>query len=162
MFLPLYLVNAAGAGPAMIGATLAALQAGGVIATPLAGVWSDRVGRRPVIMAGLSASTVVICSLGFLGSGMVFVLGISLLGFALFAIRPVVQSWVMDLAPPQMAGSATSLMFRTQSACSILMPMVAGGVADTFGLVAVVYLFSATMLLSNVMVFGLPRDLARL
>jgi MFS family permease len=161
VFLPLYLVNEAGAGPAMLGATLAALQAGGLIATPLAGVWSDRVGRRPVVMAGLAASTVIICSLGFLGGGVWFIAGISLLGFTLFAIRPVVQSWMMDLTPPSMTGSATSLMFGTQSVFNILMPVVGGLVADSFGLTAVFYLLGAVMLLSNVVVFFIPREAAR-
>lgn len=161
VFLPLYLVNVAGAGPAVLGASLAALQAGGLIATPFAGVWSDRIGRRPVVMAGLTASTVIICSLGFLGGGVLFIVGISLLGFALFAIRPVVQSWMMDLTPSSMTGSATSLMFGTQSAFNILMPVVGGLVADSYGLTAVFYLLGVTMLLSNAVVFFLPREPAR-
>ena len=158
VFLPLYLVNVSGASPAMLGATLAALQAGGLIATPLAGVWSDRVGRRPVVMAGLLASTVIICSLGFLGGGALFIAGISLLGFALFAIRPVIQSWMMDLIQPSMTGSATSLMFGTQSIFNISIPLVGGVVADTYGLTAVFYLLGVTMLLSNAVVFFLPRE----
>jgi len=158
VFLPLYLVDVVGAGPAMLGVTLAALQAGGIVATPLAGIWSDRVGRRPVVMAGLTASTVIICSLGFLGGGLAFVVGISLLGFALFAIRPVVQSWMMDLAPDDMAGSATSLMFGTQSGFNILTPVIGGLIAAMFGLTAVFYLLGFTMLLSNAVVFFLPRD----
>lgn len=161
VFLPLYLVNVSGASPAMLGATLAALQAGGLIATPLAGVWSDRVGRRPVVMAGLGASTVVICSLGFLGGGVLFIAGISLLGFTLFAIRPVVQSWMMDLTPPSMTGSATSLMFGTQSLFNIAIPLVGGLVADAYGLTAVFYLLGVIMLLSNVVVFFLPKEEAR-
>lgn len=161
LFLPLYLVNVAGAGPAMLGAALAALQVGGLIATPFAGIWSDRVGRRPVVMAGLTASTVIICSLGFLGGGVLFIAGIALLGFALFAIRPVVQSWMMDLTPPSMAGSATSLMFGTQSGFNIMMPIVGGFIADAHGLTAVFYLLGFTMLLSNAVVFFLPREQGR-
>lgn len=158
VFLPLYLADVAGAGPVMMGAAMAALQGGGLLATPLAGIWSDRVGRRPVVMAGLGASTVIICSLGFLGSGIAFVAGISLLGFALFAIRPVVQSWMMDMTPKTMAGSATSLMFGTQSIFNIAMPITGGFVADAFGLTAVFYLLGLAMLLSNVVVFFLPKD----
>ena len=161
VFLPLYLVNVSGASPAMLGVTLAALQAGGLVATPLAGIWSDRVGRRPVVMAGLTASTVIICSLGFLGGGVLFIAGISLLGFSLFAIRPVVQSWMMDLTPPSMTGSATSLMFGTQSVFNIMMPLVGGVVADMYGLTAVFYLLGTTMLLSNAVVFFLPRESGR-
>jgi MFS family permease len=161
VFLPLYLVNVLGAGPAVLGATLAALQAGGLIATPVAGIWSDRVGRRPVVMAGLTASTVIICSLGFLGGGLLFIAGISLLGFALFAIRPVVQSWMMDMTPPSMTGSATSLMFGTQSCFNIAMPVIGGIVADLFGLTAVFYLLGVTMLASNLVVFLLPKETGR-
>ena len=158
VFLPLYLANVAGAGPAMMGAVMAALQAGGLVATPLAGILSDRIGRRPVVMAGLTASTIIICSLSFLGDGIAFVAGITLLGFALFAIRPVVQSWMMDLTPKNMAGSATSLMFGTQSGFNILMPVTGGLVADAFGLTAVFYLLGVTMLLSNAVVFFLPKE----
>jgi len=61
------------------------------------------------------------------------------------------------LTPKNMAGSATSLMFGTQSGFNILMPVIGGLVADAFGLTAVFYLLGATMLLSNAVVFFLPK-----
>ena len=54
MFLPLYLANVIAATPLMMGLTLAAMQIGGMIASPVAGIWSDQVGRRPVVLAGLT------------------------------------------------------------------------------------------------------------
>ena len=110
-------------------------------------------------MAGLTASTAIICSPGFLADGIVFIAGIALLGFALFAIRPVVQSWMMDLTPPSMASSATRLMFGTQSGFNIMMPVVGGAVADAFGLTVEFFLLAGTMILSNAIVFFLPREL---
>merc|ERR1711969_498551 len=62
-FLPLYLANDMGAGPVMLGLALAAMQSAGVVAAPIAGAWSDRIGRRPIVLVGLSASTIVIASL---------------------------------------------------------------------------------------------------
>jgi sugar phosphate permease len=161
VFLPLYLVHEAGYGPVVMGAAMMMLQLGGVIAGPLAGVVSDRIGRRPVVMAGLTLTTVVIVALTFVEDERIYVAGVSLLGFALFAVRPVVHSWMMDMSPPGMAGSATSLMFGTQSMFSVLMPVLGGLVADRFGLTAVFYLLAATVLVSNALVWLLPRSEVR-
>lgn len=161
VFLPLYLVHEAGYGPVVMGMAMMMLQLGGVVAGPIAGVVSDRIGRRPVVLAGLSVTTLIIVALTFVENELIYVAGVSLLGFALFAVRPVVHSWMMDLAPTGMAGSATSLMFGTQSLFSVLMPVLGGLVADRFGLTAVFYLLAASVLVSNMLVFLLPRGDAR-
>jgi MFS family permease len=159
-FLPLYLAHDMGSGPVMIGLAMAAMQVGGVIATPVAGVWSDRAGRRTVVLAGLGASTLIIASLTFLGSETAFIAGISLLGFVLFAVRPVVHSWMMDLTPPHLGGSATSLMFGTQSGFAMVMPLAGGMLADAYGLVSVFYMLAASILVTNLITLRLPKDRA--
>jgi MFS family permease len=161
VFLPLYLVNEVGAGPVVMGAAMMVLQLGGVAAAPVAGAMSDRIGRRPVVMAGLSVTTVVIALLTFVDNPLLYVAGVSLLGFALFAVRPVVHGWMMDLAPPAMAGSATSLMFGSQSMFSVVMPVVGGLVADHYGLASVFYLLAASMLVANAVVYFLLRPPAK-
>ena len=157
-FLPLYLANEMGAGPLMIGIAIAAMQVGGVIATPAAGIWSDRVGRRTVVLAGLSASTVIIASLAFLSNETAFIAGISLLGFVLYAVRPVVHSWMMDLTPDHLGGSATSLMFGTQSGFSIIMPIIGGMMADQYGLASVFIMLAGTILITNILTLRLPKE----
>jgi sugar phosphate permease len=77
--------------------------------------------------------------------------GISLLGFFLFSIRPVVQSWMMDLVPSRFAGSATSLMFGTQAILGALAPILGRLIADSYGLVTVFYCL-AIMLFANILV----------
>jgi MFS family permease len=156
VFLPLYLVDEVGTGPVVMGVAMMVLQLGGVLAAPVAGVVSDRVGRRPVVLAGLGASTLLIAALTLVSEPLTYVAGVSLLGFALFAVRPVVHGWMMDLAPPAMAGSATSLMFGAQSMFSVVMPVVGGAVADRFGLHAVFYLLAASVLVANAVVVLLP------
>ncbi len=156
VFLPLYLANVLGVGPFMMGVALMAMQVAGMIAGPIAGVWSDRVGRRPVVLAGLTVATAVIAALTLAGSGPLFTAGISVLGFALFAARPVIHSWLMDLTPPRLGGSATSVMFGTQSGLSVLVAPVGGLIADTWGLAAVFYGLAGTMLVANVLVALLP------
>ena len=126
--------------------------------SPIAGVVSDRIGRRPVVMAGLSASTVCVVLLTWIDSTFALVIGVSVLGFVLFGVRPVIQSWMMDLAPGAMRGSATSLLFGAQSLFSMSIPLLGGAIADTYGLVDVFYLLAATMLIANATIFLLPRD----
>src|SRR5690606_9044707 len=84
MFLPLYLANDLQVSPILLGATLMAMQVGGLIAGPLAGILSDRIGRRPVVMAGLSTTTAVIVIATLVGDTVLFIACTSVLGFALF------------------------------------------------------------------------------
>ena len=155
-FLPLYLANGLGAGPVMLGLALAAMQSAGVVAAPVAGAWSDRVGRRPIVLAGLTASTVVIAALMFLGHLATFVVGIAVLGFVLFAVRPVIHSWMMDLTPANLGGSATSLMFGSQAILATSAPIIGGMIADGWGLGAVFYFLASGLLAANLALVLLP------
>ncbi len=157
VFLPLYLAHDLAVSPVVMGIALAALQAGGLVATPIAGRLSDSIGRRRVVLAGLGASTVAIAGLTMLGDEIAFIAGVSVLGFALFAVRPVVHSWMMDLTPANLGGSATSLMFGAQTGLSILAPVVGGLVADAYGLVSVFYVLAGTMLITNLLAWRLPE-----
>lgn len=160
MFLPLYLVDVLNADPLETGSVMMAMQIGGILAVVIAGTLSDRIGRRPIVVAGLGASTVVIAGLTLLGGGPLYVAGVALLGFVLFAIRPVVHSWMMDLTPREMGGSATSLMFGAQAGLSTIMPVAGGVVADIWGLPAVFYMLAALMLMANMTAALLPGKAA--
>jgi len=158
VFLPLYLINVMDTGPVIMGFTVMAMQIGGIVAAPVAGAWSDRIGRRPVVLAGLTTTTLVIIGLTLVRSEVLFVAGVSLLGFALFAVRPVVHSWMLDITPPRWSGSATSVMFGTQAILSAAVPIVGGVIADHHGLAAVFYLLGGTMLIANLLVYLLPNE----
>lgn len=157
VFLPLYLANVLDVGPFLMGVALMGMQVAGMIAGPIAGAFSDRVGRRPVVLAGLTVTTAVIAGLTLVGSRPLFIAGISVLGFALFAVRPVIHSWLMDLTPLRLGGSATSVMFGTQSVLSVLVAPIGGLIADAWGLAAVFYGLAGTMLVANVLVALLPH-----
>lgn len=157
VFLPLFLVDELQTGPVWMGVAVMAMQLGGLVAGPVAGAWSDRVGRRPVVLAGLSVTTVVILCITLIRNDVVLVVAVSLLGFALFAVRPVVHSWLMDLSPPNLTGSATSLLFGTQSLLAVAVAPVGGVIADKWGLTAVFYFLAAAMLVANLLVYRLPH-----
>lgn len=156
VFIPMYLATVLKVGPFWTGFGLMAMQLGGLIAGPVAGAWSDRIGRRRIVLAGLTATTVVVFGLGLAANEVAFIAGVSILGFMLFAVRPVIHSWMMDITPDRLHGSATSVLFGTQSLFSIAAPIVGGMIADAYGVAAVFYALAGTMLIANVLVYTLP------
>ncbi len=158
VFLPLYLADVLKVSPVVLGLALMSMQIGGMIGGPVAGIASDRIGRQPVTLICLTASTVMIVGLTLVSGMTLFILAVTLLGLVLFAVRPVIHSWAMDLAPEAMGGSVISLLFGSQSAASALVPLAGGLIADRWGLASVFYVFAATTLISNVIGYFLPND----
>ena len=156
MFIPIYLANVLKVGPVMTGVGMTAMQVGGFFAGPIAGAWSDKIGRRPIVLGAATGTTIVVAFLALAQNEYMFFAGVSVLGFVLFAIRPVIHSWMMDLTPPRMHGSATSALFGTQSALSFIVPVAGGVIADIYGVGAVFYALAGTMLAANVLVAMLP------
>jgi MFS family permease len=144
--------------PVWMGLTLSLMQIGGILSSLVAGAWSDRIGRRRVLMAGVTLTTVAVFAVMMVGDGLLLMAGVSLLGFALFGVRAVMQRWMVEVVPPNMGGTGTSLMFGTQSAMDTLAPLIGGVIADQWGLPAVFYMLAATILVANVIVVLMPRD----
>ncbi len=160
-FLPLYLARVMDYPSKWIGACMFALQVAGFAAAPIAGHLSDSVGRRQVIMSSLGMTGVIILSMAFAGGTAWFVLLVALLGFFLFAVRAVLQAWLLDATPPGMGGSAIGLLFSTQAAGAALGPVSAGIVADHFGIMSAFYFLAGTIIIANLMVFITPAGLMK-
>src|SRR5438445_120495 len=110
-FLPVFLANELGYSPAWVGGSLFALQAAGFAAAPLSGHLSDRMGRRNIIMTSMAMSGVVLLFMAFAGRSPAFALFVAFLGFFLFAIRAVLQAWVLDATPRQLGGTSIGILF---------------------------------------------------
>ncbi len=123
------------------------MQVAGLFAGPIAGILSDTLGRKKIVLAGLFLTTVLTILSAFISHVFIFITIISFLGFALFAVRPVIHSWLMDLTPDNLGGSATSLLFATQSGLSALIPLGGGIIADIWGLNWVFLVLSVFILL---------------
>jgi len=158
LFLPLYLANEMKVSPFVMGLALMMLQVGGIIAAPIAGTLSDRIGRRPIVLAGMSGTTILVAGLSFVNSMTIYVACVSVLGFVMYAMRPVIHSWLMDRSPPELAASVTSAMFGVQSALSVLAPIVGGFIADAYGLPAVFYFLAASVLVANLLALAVPKS----
>src|SRR5205823_6735856 len=95
-FLPVYLANDMGYSPALVGACLFALQAAGFAAAPVAGHLSDRMGRKQIVIASMLTTGVVLAAMAFAGGSPIFIGLIAVLGFFMYATRPVIQAWLLE------------------------------------------------------------------
>jgi MFS family permease len=158
LFLPLYLVNELKAGPMLVGIAMTGIQAGALISGPLAGAMSDKLGRKPVVLICLAGTSIMIAAMNTISQAEAFIAAACVLGFALFAVRPVIHGWALDLAPDRMSGSVISLLFGTQSAFTMLVPLVGGLVADQWGLAATFLLLTVTVMIASLMAILVPSE----
>ncbi|MEO5845599.1 MAG: MFS transporter [Caldimonas sp.] len=156
-FLPLFLARELGYSPLLIGASMFALQAAGLAAAPIAGHLSDKLGRRSVMMTTMAMTAVVLLFMAVAGRSNAFVAFIAVLGFFLYAIRPVIQAWILETTPRNMGGSSIGILFGAQSLGSSVAPLIGGLIADRFGLGATFYFLAATIVCANLFILAMPK-----
>jgi FSR family fosmidomycin resistance protein-like MFS transporter len=160
-FLPLFLANEMGYPPSWIGGLLFALQAAGFVAAPVSGHLSDRMGRRNIIMASMAMSGVVLLFMALAGRSPAFALFVAFLGFFLFATRSVLQAWLLESAPKHLGGTAIGILFGAQAVGAAIGPLVAGIIADHYGITATFYYLAATIVVANLFILITPAETPR-
>jgi MFS family permease len=134
-----------------------ALQAAGFAATPIAGHLSDRMGRRSIMMASMAMTAVVLAFMGFAGKSHAFIAFVAVLGFFLYAIRPVLQAWLLETTPKNMGGTSIGILFGAQSLGASVSPLLGGIIADRYGLLATFWFLAGTIVVANLFIFAMPK-----
>jgi MFS family permease len=131
--LPVYAANL-GAGGVYIGLIFGAFSISRTFFLPYFGRSSDRKGRKPFIIAGLLAYTIV--SLAFMFSNRVeSLIAIRFLqGIASAMIMPAVQAYVGDITPPGCEGFAMGLFNMSMFLGLSIGPLIGGIISDNFSL----------------------------
>lgn len=110
-FLPIYLVDKHGVSPLRAGMFLSLVYGAGLVAAPLGGALSDRVGRKPVILSSALATGLLVYLLTVLPMGVGLMAVFFLLGTAMYARMPVVESLIVDVVPVRQRSSVFGVYY---------------------------------------------------
>jgi MFS family permease len=146
-----------GVSVARVGLLMAAFTAPSIVAIPLVGALSDRIGRRPVLAAGLVLFAVAGGAAAFTTDFRV-VVGLRLVqGIGYCGIGPVLIASVGDLYGGEREATAQGLRFATVGLSLALFPVVAGVlVARGFQLPFLLFLLGLPVALVVLLVFEEP------
>ena len=129
-FIGIYFVRKAGIDLATVGVAFLCEHLVRGLAAPLFGAMSDRVGRRPLLIASAAMTAVVLpCFLLVEGPVSLFVWSLAL-GLTGAVNMPVANALLLDLAPPERRQSALALNYTSMSVAYTLGVMPAGYVAE--------------------------------
>ena len=163
-FLPLYLSLHLKLPAAITGAYMSVLFLFAGTTPTVAGWVSDRLGRKSLLVACSLASAITIVIIPYLASGVSLAVGFGAIGVFLWALRPVIITAAMEAAPPNLAGSIVAFIFTANMGVSFLAPIMAGLIADAYGLPLALASIAIFPLLSSVVaavfIISPPRQMA--
>lgn len=124
----------------------------------LSGAWSDRVGRKGLIVAGMwtQALGIVVIALG--STFALFAVGAALLGLGTAMVYPTLLAAIGDVAQPSWRASAVGVYRLWRDMGYAVGALLAGVVADAFGLSAAMLTIATLTFASGVVVVVRMRE----
>jgi MFS family permease len=156
-FLPIYAKNV-GLNDAEIAIVLGAQLVLAMVAKPITGRVSDRVGRIPVIIVGLLLCAAALPLIFRSESLTVFLLAAPLLGVGVGAVTPVTNALIADLASARRLGAAMGVFGTIWDIGEAAGPMIAGFLIGGLGYAATFDVLAAVIALVTVGLMALVRD----
>lgn len=133
-FLPLYLTKDLGMSPLMMGFHITLLTVTSIVVGPIVGSWSDRAGRRIVIVTILGGSAVTTALISVFADGIIFSILLVLMGATMFSVIALIQTAAMDIAEgQQLEGSMVGLLWGNNALFGAASPLLLGWLIQTYG-----------------------------
>ncbi|MBT2480209.1 MFS transporter [Streptomyces sp. ISL-94] len=129
-FMTLYLTVNRGYSASFAGLVVALHGLGGVISSLVAGVMTDRLGRRPTLMAAQASTALSVALLGFMEHPAAIAAVALLVGMTSNASRPAVQAMMADIVRPEDRVRAFALNYWAINLGFAVSATVAGFVAQ--------------------------------
>ena len=156
-FLPIY-AKKVGLNDAEIAIVLGAQLILAMLAKPITGRLSDRVGRIPVIVVGLLLCAIALPLIFRSETLTAFVLGAPVLGLGVGAVTPVTNALIADLALARHLGAAMGVFGTIWDVGEAAGPVIAGFLIGGLGYAATFDVLAATIAAVTVTLIALVRD----
>lgn len=146
VFLALYLTHERGFSASYAGLVVALVGLGGVVASIVAGVMADRLGRRPTLLIAQLSTAGSVALLGFVHHPVAIAAVAFLVGLSSNSSRPAVQAIMADIVRPEDRIRAYALNYWALNLGFAIAATGAGFIAEYSYLIG--FLGEATMLLA--------------
>jgi MFS transporter, DHA1 family, multidrug resistance protein len=156
-FLPIY-ARDAGLNDAQIAIVFGAQLALAMIAKPIAGRISDRMGRIPVIVVGLLLCAAALPLIFRSESLALFMVTAPILGIGVGAVTPVTNALIADLASASRLGAAMGVFGTIWDVGEAMGPMIAGVLISALGYTVTFDVLAAMIALFTLGLMLLVRD----
>jgi len=146
---PLFMRGTLGFSLADVGYVMGARSLGFVVAMFTMGSISDRIGRRPVLMFGLTATAIMVVVMSFFYTFFTLAVVICVIGFtsgAIWIVGPVISAEAVD---PSQRGAAIGVYRTFFDLGSVIGPILMTAVMSDYGVKYCFYI-AAALLLVNV------------
>ncbi len=131
---PMFAAAVPGIGAAMAGVLLTGFAVGNALALQASGRLVDRLGRKPLVIAGMTIAGVATIALGFSGTAPMALALSVVAGVGAGTANPAQQASSADIIGSDRNGGPVLAMFQMfQDGGTILGPIVAGWIADAVG-----------------------------
>ena len=155
--LPLYAKSMKATG-VQLGIIFAGFAFSRSVFAPIVGQYSDRHGRKNLMIAGLILFAVVSVCFVYAGSPLTLTIIRLVQGFAVVLVAPVAQAYIGDLTPVGKEGKYTNLFFMSFFIGMALGPYTGGYLTDRFTMKAPFYAMGGLSLLVILLVLFLVPE----
>lgn len=143
---------------ASVGALLALYPAVWGVGQVLTGALSDRVGRKKLIVTGMFLQALAIGMIAYADTFAWWVVASVSLGAGTAMVYPTLLAAVADVASPQRRASSVGVYRFWRDAGFAVGAVVAGAVADLFGLATAIWMVAGLTLISGLVVWVRMRE----
>ena len=144
IFLVLYMSEDLGFSEAKVGLYFSLLTFMGILSGPPLALLSDKWGRRPVIVLGMAAISVLTLAVIPFGTGLYLAAIILALGVFLYSINPIMLAAAIEATESGTEGTGIALMFTGPAIAGAVAPVVAGFIRESFAMQGV-FLFQGVL-----------------
>ncbi len=148
-FLPLFLQEGLGFSSQSIGFHFGLLWAVGIVASPLMGHLSDRLGRKPVLVPALLCSGTLTVILALFGKGIMFTAIIGMLGIFLRSDYALLSAAILDIVGQKVATTMLGVLSFLRFSMAAIAPLIAGYLYQTWGMQATLFFVAALFAIST-------------
>jgi MFS family permease len=157
LWLGLYLRETQDMGSVGIGIHIALLTGFGIVAGPMIGMASDRVGRKSVIIGVLATKSGIAAMMAITGSGLLFSVFVAMIGAVMFGVNSLVQASALDIADGrQLEGSMIGLLWGSNALFVGASPLIVGFLIEGVGWGVLFWYVAAVNLLAVLAALALP------